>query len=64
MELLAGAIAERTGRRADDITVASLAGAIIGVAMSVMLEAGANLRGDMGARLDEALAELEAGFAF
>ena len=68
----AAAIAVRTGRAPDDVRVRVLAGAIIGVLMSVFLpehleaDAGADLDPhsfgpESGARIDEALALLEAG---
>jgi AcrR family transcriptional regulator len=68
----AEAIASRTGHRPDDVRVRVLAGAIIGVLMSVFLpehlqaEAGADFDShafgpEAGVRIDEALALLEAG---
>jgi AcrR family transcriptional regulator len=69
---VAGALAARTGRCADDLRVRVLAGAVIGVMMSVFLpeetesdagaESGHDLVGpDSVARIDEALSLLEAG---
>jgi AcrR family transcriptional regulator len=68
----AEAIAVRVGRRPDDVRVRVLAGAIIGVMMSIFLpehlekEAGRGLDAhsfgpEAGARIDEALALLEEG---
>ncbi len=68
----AGAIARRAGKQADDVRVRVLAGAIIGVLMSVFLpehlqaEAGvefdpSSFGPESTARIDEALALLEAG---
>ena len=70
---IAGAIAGRTGRCSDDMRVRVLAGAVIGVMMSVFLpehlaaDAGAEIVSDTMfgpdsvARIDEALAFLEEG---
>jgi AcrR family transcriptional regulator len=69
---IAGALAARTGRRADDLRVRVLAGAVIGVMMSIFLPEelgeelgpgdGAPLFGpDAASRIDEALALLEEG---
>src|SRR6185437_2263053 len=68
----AGALAQRAGKCADDVRVRVLAGAIIGVLMSVFLpehlqqEAGVEFDPSLfgpesTARIDEALALLEAG---
>jgi AcrR family transcriptional regulator len=72
IDAIAGAIAGRTGRRPDDVRVRVLAGAIIGVLMSVFLpehlqaETGAGLDAhslgpESVARIDEALTLLEEG---
>ncbi len=72
INVVAGALAARTGRRADDLRVRVLAGAVIGVMMSVFLpehlaagpgpEAGHDMIGpESVARIDEALALLEDG---
>ncbi len=69
---IAGALASRTGRAPDDLRVRVLAGAVIGVMMSIFLpehlqdEAGLDLDThsfgpESGARIDEALALLEEG---
>jgi len=72
ISVVAGALAARTGRCTDDLRVRVLAGAVIGVMMSVFLpdqieaDAGAEPGHDMigpdsVARIDEALSLLEAG---
>ena len=63
--VVAGAVAKRAGRAPDDLAVRAVAGAIIGVIMSVTMpwEGFAEGRSfeDMFVRIDEALALLEAG---
>jgi AcrR family transcriptional regulator len=72
IDVLAGALAQRSGRCADDLAVRALAGAVIGVIMAVTMPGStsadadsAALHADVGpeslARIDEALALLEAG---
>jgi AcrR family transcriptional regulator len=73
IDAIAGALASRVGRAPDDLPVRVLAGAVIGVMMSVFLpehltpEPGAEaapddwLGPDSVSRIDEALALLEAG---
>ena len=73
ISVVAEALAQRVGRRPDDLRVRVLAGAVIGVMMSVFLpehmavEAGADIVDDAvfgpdsASRLDEALALLEEG---
>ncbi len=63
MELLSQVLAERTGRRADDIALRTLAGAVIGVAMAVMVALADDPAADIGVLLDEALAHLETGLS-
>jgi AcrR family transcriptional regulator len=58
--LLSGALAERTGRPADDIAVRTLAGAIVGIGLSAMLTADER-PGDFLEQFDAHLAEFEAG---
>jgi hypothetical protein len=66
---IADAIALRTGRRADDFEVRTIAGAIIGVIMSVTVPEHTETWlpvalldvGDLFARIDRALAYLERG---
>jgi AcrR family transcriptional regulator len=70
IQIIAAAVAKRVGRPADDLAVRAIAGAVIGVIMSVTLpwESGATIRwasdGDVGdtfGLIDKALALLEAG---
>jgi AcrR family transcriptional regulator len=61
MELLSQVLAERTGRQPHDIALRTLAGAVIGVAMAVMVALTDDPSADMGVLLDEALAHLETG---
>jgi hypothetical protein len=72
INVFAEAIAGRTGRRPDDVRVRVLAGAVIGVMMSVFLpehlgEAGSSDLPPFGpesaVRIDEALAILEEGLS-
>jgi AcrR family transcriptional regulator len=61
MQMLARAAAERVGRSPDDFAVRVFAGALVGVALSVMLQPdNGGLDGQME-MVDEALALLEAG---
>jgi AcrR family transcriptional regulator len=63
-DVITAAIARRTGRDANDFAVRNLAGAIIGVIMSAtmpwQLESGPDFS-EIYARIDQALAHLEAG---
>lgn len=61
MKLLETVLAERTGRRADDLAVRALAGAVVGVAMAVMLAVFEDPTADLAALLDQAMAQLETG---
>lgn len=61
IEVMAGAVAKRVGREPDDFAARNLAGAMIGVIMSATMPWTGLLGGDLGARIDEALAHLEAG---
>jgi AcrR family transcriptional regulator len=61
IQMLAEAVAERVGRRADDFAVRTLAGAVIGVGMAAMLSANENPTMDHIRRMDEGMALLEAG---
>ena len=63
MELLSQVLAERTGRRPDDIALRTVAGAVMGVAMAVMVALADDPRADIGLLLDEAMAHLEAGLS-
>jgi AcrR family transcriptional regulator len=62
-QLIAHAVAERTGRRGDDLAVRTLAGAVVGAAMAVMFAMADDPAADMTTLLDDALAHLETGLA-
>lgn len=55
------ALAQRTGRTADDPAVRAFTGAVVGVSMSAMLSASQHPEADYFELMDEALAQLEAG---
>ncbi len=61
MRLLAGAIAERTQRRPDDMEVLTIAGAVVGVAMAVMFVMIDDPTADLRVLLDQGMARLQAG---
>jgi len=61
VELLAGIVSERVGRPANDLSVLALAGAVVGVAMSVMLAATGDPDADLVTLLDRAMELLERG---
>jgi len=61
MRLLAGAVAERTHRRPDDMEVVTVAGAVVGVAMAVMFVMIDDPTADLHVLLDEGMARLQAG---
>jgi AcrR family transcriptional regulator len=61
IQLSAAIVGERTGRPADDPAALAFAGAVIGVAISVMLSAGSSSAAKAYKQIDEALAFLEAG---
>lgn len=61
MALLTDVLAERAGRRRDDMAVRTFAGAVVGVAMAVMLAMVDDPTADLSRLLDEAMAQLEAG---
>jgi AcrR family transcriptional regulator len=61
MELLRQVLAERTGRQPDDLSLRTLAGAVMGVAMAVMVALGDDPTANIGTLLDDALGHLEAG---
>ncbi len=61
MRLLASAVAERTHRRADDMEVVTIAGAVVGVAMAVMFVMIDDPTADLHVLLDEGMARLQAG---
>lgn len=62
MRVLAETVAERTGRRPDDLTARALAGAVIGVGLAAMFAAADNPDADIVFLLDTMMAQLEAGF--
>ena len=61
IDVLAVALARRTGAAPDDFAVRNLAGAIVGVIMAAVLPAKAEPGADMFQAIDAALAHLEAG---
>jgi AcrR family transcriptional regulator len=61
MQLLARAMAERAGRRPDDFTVRTVAGAVVGAAMAVSAALTEDPDADLPALIDQALAHLEPG---
>jgi AcrR family transcriptional regulator len=62
MQLLAEVLAERTGRRADDLSVSTLAGAVVGVAIAVMFSIADDPTRDIVTLFDESMACLDKGF--
>ncbi|MFB9236206.1 TetR family transcriptional regulator [Plantactinospora siamensis] len=60
VRLLAGLVAERIGRPADDLEVLAFAGAVTGLGMATMFDPERNLE-QRWRRMDEALGMLEAG---
>jgi AcrR family transcriptional regulator len=63
IDLIAGQVAERAGRGPGDVAVRALAGAVVGAMVAVALAVVDEPAPDLPARIDQALAELEAGFA-
>jgi AcrR family transcriptional regulator len=63
MQLLAGAMAERAGRRPDDFAVRTVAGAVVGALMAVLAEMADHPGADLAALIDEAIAHLESGLS-
>jgi hypothetical protein len=63
MRLLAGAMAERAGRRPDDLAVRAVAGAIVGAAMAVSAAITDDPDADLATLIDQAIAQLEPGLA-
>lgn len=61
LDLLAELVAERVGRRADDLAVRTLAGAVIGVGIAIWYTATDRTLTDSMALMDAGLAQLEAG---
>jgi AcrR family transcriptional regulator len=63
MQLIARAMAERAGRRADDFTIRTVAGAVVGAAMAVSAAVTDDPEADLPALIDRAIAHLEPGLA-
>lgn len=61
MRLLAEVLAERTGRRPEDMAVRTLAGAMVGVMIAVMFAMVDDPEADLAALVDEAMTHLETG---
>ncbi|GLY87845.1 TetR family transcriptional regulator [Actinoallomurus iriomotensis] len=61
VQLLAGAMAERAGRRPDDFAVRTVAGAVVGAAMAVSAAVADDPDADLPALIDQAIAHLEPG---
>jgi AcrR family transcriptional regulator len=59
-QVIAQAVAKRTGRAASDFEVQALAGAVVGIAMAAWFEQPGDLEG-LGNKLERGLALLEAG---
>jgi AcrR family transcriptional regulator len=62
MLLFADVVAKRVGRRPDDLAVRALVGAVVGVGIATWVNARGSQASDYLRRMDEGLAELEAGF--
>jgi AcrR family transcriptional regulator len=60
-QLLAELVAERTGRRTDELAVQTFAGALVGATMAVMSTAAADPEADVLELMDSALGLLERG---
>jgi AcrR family transcriptional regulator len=61
MRLLTEVVAERVGREPTDMAVRTLAGAVVGAAMSVMLAVADDPTADLASLFDESMSQLEAG---
>jgi AcrR family transcriptional regulator len=61
MQLLIDALADRTGRQPDDVGVRTLAGAVVGVAISAMFAVADDPSKDIFTMLDESMACLDEG---
>ncbi len=61
MVVLAGAVAEHTGRQLADLAVHSLTGAVVDVAVAVELVLLDDPTADLATPLDQAMGQLEAG---
>jgi AcrR family transcriptional regulator len=62
IDLIASLVAERTGRSPDDVAVRTLGGAVVGAMIAVAFAVADDPAADLPALVDQALAELEAGF--
>jgi hypothetical protein len=61
MQLLARAMAERAGRRPDDFTIRTVAGAVVGAATAASAAVNDDPDTDLPALIDRAIAHLEPG---
>ena len=59
---MAGVVASRTGRRADDADIVALSGAVLGIVMSIWLTTDDHTGDEFIRRVDAALERLETGF--
>jgi hypothetical protein len=62
IQLITQLLAKRVGRGAGDVAVQAAAGAMLGALMAVLLTGIDNPTADYLALMDEALAQMEAGF--
>ncbi|MGI5325759.1 hypothetical protein [Actinomadura nitritigenes] len=63
MELIARAMAERAGRRPDDLAVRTVAGAVVGAGVAVSSAIVDDPDADLPALIDQAITRLEPGLA-
>ncbi len=63
VQMMAQLVAERTGRRADDLAVRALAGAMVGALMGPLLTGPLDATTDFFALMDAGLAYLESGMS-
>ena len=63
MQLLADAMAERSGRRPDDFAVRTVAGAVVGAMMAVLAAMADDPDANLASLIDQAIAHLEAGLS-
>ncbi len=61
IQLVAEVVAERVGRRPDELAVRTFAGAVLGVLLASLFAAAEDPTVDIFARIDDGLAHLEAG---
>ena len=61
MQVLAGALAERSGRPTDDTRLRAIAGAVVGATIAVILPKVDDPDVDLGALLDEVMTVLDSG---